>query len=134
MDKIVPDPPSRAARARITAILKKANADLLQVLNSQRHEPPLLTALKETAARPGSVNDGRHLSLFNVQEGITAEQALIHVSLMLRCAEEVSDEITEYGSGVERGLIWSMIHSVEMARAVVDALLAGSQPTLTPTT
>ncbi|QLL10551.1 hypothetical protein [Pseudomonas chlororaphis] len=35
------------------------------------------------------------------------------------------DEITEQGRGIERGLIWSMVHSVEMARAVVDALLDG---------
>lgn len=39
-----------------------------------------------------------------------------------------SDEITERASGAERGLIWSMIHSVEMARAVVDSLLDANRP------
>jgi hypothetical protein len=53
---------------------------------------------------------------------------LAHVSLLLKCAEEVSDEITERASGLERGLIWSMVHSVEMARAVVDALLDSNRP------
>ncbi|WP_419737225.1 DUF6124 family protein [Pseudomonas sp. COR18] len=128
MHKPVPDPPSQATRRRITAILQQANADLLQVLNDQPHEPPLLQALKETAARPGDLRDGRHRSLFDVKAGIDAETTLNHVSLLLRCAEEVSDEITEQGSGIERGLIWSMVHSVEMARALVDALLDGSQP------
>ncbi|BAQ75857.1 uncharacterized protein POS17_4163 [Pseudomonas sp. Os17] len=47
----------------------------------------------------------------------------MHVALLLKCAEEVCDEITQQGSGIERGLIWSMVHSVEMARAVVEALL-----------
>ncbi len=47
------------------------------------------------------------------------------MSLWLKCAEETADEITS-ASGIERGLIWSMIHSVEMARAVVDALLDGA--------
>jgi len=43
---------------------------------------------------------------------------------LLKCAEETAEEITS-ASGIERGLIWSMIHSVEMVRAVVDALLDG---------
>jgi len=67
-------------------------------------------------------------SLFCVREGISAEEALLHVSILLKAAEEVSDEITERASGVERGLIWSLIHNVEMARGVVDALLDGSRP------
>ncbi|SDS42930.1 Protein of unknown function [Pseudomonas asplenii] len=129
MNKIVPDPPSQNTRRRITAILQQANADLLQVLHNQRDEPSLLETLKETAARPGNLRDGRHRSLFDVKAGINAETTLNHVSLLLRCAEEVSDEITEQGSGIERGLIWSMVHSVEMARALVDALLEGSQLT-----
>ncbi|UUQ67639.1 DUF3077 domain-containing protein [Pseudomonas fuscovaginae UPB0736] len=131
MNKIVPDPPSQTTRRRVTAILQQANADLLQVLNSQRNEPSLLETLKETAARPGNLRDGRHRSLFDVKAGINAETTLNHVSLLLRCAEEVSDEITEQGSGIERGLIWSMVHSVEMARALVDALLEGTQPACT---
>ncbi|AZC48400.1 hypothetical protein [Pseudomonas chlororaphis] len=57
---------------------------------------------------------------------ICNEETLLHVSILLKAAEEVSDEITERASGIERGLIWSMIHSVEMARAVVDALLDGA--------
>ncbi|UCZ84645.1 DUF3077 domain-containing protein [Pseudomonas sp. L5B5] len=66
--------------------------------------------------------------MFSVRPGINAEEALVHVLLLLDCAVQVSDEITERASGVERGLIWSMIHSVEMARAVVDSLLDASRP------
>ncbi|EJL09080.1 hypothetical protein Pchl3084_0852 [Pseudomonas chlororaphis subsp. aureofaciens 30-84] len=90
-------------------------------------EGSLLAALKPTAAGPAG-ND----SLFTVRPGISAEEALLHVSILLKAAEEVSDEITERASGVERGLIWSMIHSVEMARGVVDALLDGSRPPTQP--
>ncbi|EPJ91917.1 hypothetical protein CF149_18161 [Pseudomonas psychrophila] len=42
---------------------------------------------------------------------------------MLKSAEEVSDEITALASGIERGLVWSLVHSVEMSRSLVDALL-----------
>lgn len=52
----------------------------------------------------------------------------MHVSLLLDCAVQVSDEISERASGVERGLIWSMIHSMEMANAVVSALLDTNRP------
>lgn len=51
----------------------------------------------------------------------------MHVALLLKCAEEVADEITERASGIERGLIRSMVHSVEMACAVVEALLDGAR-------
>ena len=48
--------------------------------------------------------------------------------VLLLCAKQTSDEISELGSGVERGLIWSMVHSVEMARAVVDSMLDRASP------
>ncbi|MFP3520416.1 hypothetical protein SB766_29960, partial [Pseudomonas sp. SIMBA_077] len=68
-------------------------------------------SIKHTSGVPVSSD-----SLFSIREGINAEKALLHVSLLLKSAEEVSDEITERGSGIERGLIWSLVHSVEMAR------------------
>ncbi|MDT9644319.1 DUF6124 family protein [Pseudomonas sp. JV245A] len=86
-------------------------------------ETSILNSLKDTV--PTSVG---HQFMFSVRPGINAEEALVHVSLLLDCAVQVSDEITERASGVERGLIWSMIHSVEMARAVVDSLLDANRP------
>jgi len=65
-----------------------------------------------------------------VQPEVNAEDALMHVALLLKCAEEVADEITERASGIERGLIWSMVHSVEMACAVVEALLEAPAPAI----
>ncbi|MBP3865095.1 MAG: hypothetical protein J6F32_11530, partial [Pseudomonas sp.] len=62
-------------------------------------------------------------SPFAVLPDIRAIEALSHVSLMLKSAEEVSDEITAYASGIERGLVWSLVHSVEMSRTLVDSLL-----------
>ncbi|NBF11360.1 DUF6124 family protein [Pseudomonas sp. Fl4BN1] len=82
----------------------------------------LISALHPTAAGPAGTD-----SPFTVRPGISAEEALLHVSMLLKAAEEVSDEITEHASGIERGLIWSLVHSVEMARGVVDALLDGNR-------
>ncbi|AIS13986.1 hypothetical protein JM49_20725 [Pseudomonas chlororaphis subsp. aurantiaca] len=123
MKKLVPDPPLTTPRRLRDPELDATNISLLLSLNDQQQ--PLLTQLKETRSQPFGLRDAQQRPLFAVQAGVNAEEALMHVSLLLKCAEEVSDEITEQGSGIERGLIWSMVHSVEMARAVVDALLDG---------
>nr|WP_258571665.1 hypothetical protein [Pseudomonas protegens] len=98
------------------------NQQVRQQLSLQPADASLIQSLKKTISTPASRD-----SLFSVRGGISAEE-----SLRLKSTEEVSDDITEYGSGIERGLIWSLVHSVEMARAVVDALLDGSRhrPTL----
>lgn len=118
MKKIVPDPPPALPGQRRDHQHDFDTQQILQRVSSRVSDKPLINTLKETSSIPA----GRD-SLFNVQAGVSAKEALVHVSLLLGCAVQVSDEITEQGSGVERGLIWSMIHSVEMARAVVDALL-----------
>ncbi|WEK11506.1 MAG: DUF3077 domain-containing protein [Candidatus Pseudomonas colombiensis] len=115
MKKLVPDPPFSLPAHRRDPELDSANAILLHTL-------------KATRERPFGLRDAHGQALYTVQPGISAEDALAHVSLLLKCAEEVSDEITEQASGIERGLIWSMVHSVEMARAVVDALLDSNRP------
>ncbi|NBF03669.1 hypothetical protein GV819_15355 [Pseudomonas sp. Fl5BN2] len=114
MKKLVPDPPTSYRDPE----LKAANATLRVALAQQPLDPGLFQ--RNTQSKAVSPD-----SLFSVREGVSAEEALVHVVLLLKCAEEVCDEITQQGSGLERGLIWSMVHSVEMARAVVDALLDG---------
>jgi hypothetical protein len=122
MKKLVPNPPPSLPGQRRNNQHDIANQQILQRFSSRDPNSPPLTTLKETTAIPA----GRD-SLFSVRAGVSAEEALVHVSLLLDCAVQVSDEITEQASGVERGLIWSMIHSVEMARAVVGALLEGGK-------
>ncbi|BAQ82011.1 MULTISPECIES: DUF6124 family protein [Pseudomonas] len=112
MKKIVPDPPTSYRDPQ----LKAANATLRVALARQPQDPALFQ--RNTQAKAVTPD-----SLFSVRPGVSAEEALVHVALLLKCAEEVCDEITQQGSGIERGLIWSMVHSVEMARAVVEALL-----------
>ncbi|MCE4058358.1 DUF6124 family protein [Pseudomonas sp. Au-Pse12] len=123
MKKLVPDPPLSLPGQFRTPEHDIDTQRIRLALASNNAEASILSSLKDTA----HTFIGRD-SLFNVRAGISAEEALIHVSLLLDCAVQVSDEITERASGVERGLIWSMIHSVEMARAVVDSLLDANRP------
>ncbi len=115
MKKIVPDPPTSYRDPQ----LKAANASLREAL--ARHPFHPATFQFKTTAQAVAPD-----SLFSVRPGVGIEEALVHVALLLKCAEEVSDESTRQGSGLETGLIWSMVHSVEMARAVVEALLDGA--------
>ncbi|WP_210641246.1 hypothetical protein [Pseudomonas sp. Tri1] len=124
MKKLVPAPPSSQSGQRRNRQYDLVNQQILQHFNSRDVDNRVLKQLKKTTPIPV----GRD-SPFCVRAGVSAEEALVHVSLLLDCALQVSDEITEHGSGLERGLIWSMVHSVEMARAVVDALLNASRPT-----
>ncbi|APC22892.1 MULTISPECIES: DUF6124 family protein [Pseudomonas] len=122
MKKIVPDPPVSHSVSRRNPDHDLANEVVRYALVNNALSRSLVTALKPTAGGPAGTD-----SPFTVRPGISAEEALLHVSMLLKAAEEVSDEITEQASGVERGLIWSLVHSVEMARGVVDALLDGNR-------
>lgn len=120
MKKLVPDPPHTATHRVRNPEHDLANQQIRQKLSLQPADASLTQSLKKTISTPLSRD-----SLLSVRGGISAEEALLHVSLLLKNAEEVSDEITERDSGIERALIWSLVHSFEMARAVVDALLDG---------
>lgn len=127
MKKLVPDPPLSLPGQFRTPEHDIDTQRIRLALAANNTRVSILDDLKSTAPAPVG-----HQSLFSVRPGINAEEALVHVSLLLDCAIQVSDEITERASGVERGLIWSMIHSVEMARAVVNSLLDANKPTKAP--
>ncbi|WP_166366907.1 DUF3077 domain-containing protein [Pseudomonas akapageensis] len=71
--------------------------------------------------------DAGHGPLFAVRGGINAEDALVHTSLMLQCACASADAACNQSSTLEKGLLWSILHSVEVAKALVDALLDGAE-------
>ena len=108
-----------------TTTLETAQYRILTALKSPA--PDIHSTLPNTSQRALGPIDSTLQPMFTLRAGISAQDALAHVSLLLLCAEQTSDEITELGSGVERGLIWSMVHSVEMARAVVDSLLDNAE-------
>ncbi|NWA03483.1 DUF3077 domain-containing protein [Pseudomonas gingeri] len=62
-------------------------------------------------------------SLFSVREDINLQDALTSVSQLLKTAEYVADDISTGANGIASDQIWTVTHSVEMARAMVDALL-----------
>ena len=88
--------------------------------------PRLLDTLAFTCSKPVIPEAPYKPTLFAIQPGINAQDALTYVSNLLETAELNGDEISLHTNPVERALFWGMLHSVEVARAVVDALLEGS--------
>ncbi|WP_338522889.1 hypothetical protein NUH87_23575 [Pseudomonas batumici] len=89
--------------------------------------PHLLDTLSFTCSKPVIPEAPYKPTLFAIQPGINAQDALTYVSNLLETAELNGDEISLHTNPVERALFWGMLHSVEVARAVVDALLEGSR-------
>nr|WP_166359744.1 DUF3077 domain-containing protein [Pseudomonas akapageensis] len=88
--------------------------------------PPAGTILKTVTPPFGSCDAG-HEPLFAVRAGINAEDALVHASLFLKCAVDTAYAATECPGAHEKGLIWSTMHSIETAQAIINALLDGAE-------
>jgi hypothetical protein len=88
-------------------------------------DPPSGGNLYKTVATAFGTCDAGHGPLFAVCAGINAEDALVHASLSLKCARETTYHMCMDGSPANEGLLWSTLHSIEMAKALVDAVLDG---------
>jgi hypothetical protein len=90
-------------------------------------DPPPAGTILKTVNTPFGSCDASHEPLFAVRAGINAEDALVHVSLFLRCAMDTAYASSECTGAPEKGLVWSTMHSIETAKAIVDALLDGAE-------
>ena len=75
-------------------------------------DPPLFTCAHEGT------------SLFSINPGVPLQDALKHASLLLKGAELTADDIRSHLSGYEAEQLWCVIHGIEMARGLMDALIA----------
>ncbi len=130
--KITPDPPparkvfSTADRAMY--LRKLSDTPSSEPESVPANTPRLLDTLSFTCSKPVIPEAPYKPTLFAIQPGINAQDALAYVSNLLETAELNGDEISLHTNPVERALFWGMLHSVEVARAVVDALLEGASP------
>ncbi|TDF80045.1 DUF3077 domain-containing protein [Pseudomonas sp. H9] len=82
--------------------------------------PPSLYA---TLEKPFGDCPAGHPQLFAVNAGIAPHDALVHISLYLRCAYDTAHKSFEGIDESAKGFLWSTLHSVEMAKGLVEALL-----------
>ncbi|WP_248804212.1 hypothetical protein [Pseudomonas sp. MWU13-2100] len=129
--KITPDPPIRKALStadRAMYLRKLSDTPSSQPEPAPANTHRLLDTLAFTCSKPVTPEAPYKPTLFAIQHGVSAQDALIYVSNLLETAELNGDEISLHTNPVERALFWGMLHSVEVARAVVDALLEGASP------
>jgi len=130
--KITPDPPidhkSPSTADRDMYLRKVPDGSFNNGESDPPNTPRLLDTLAFTCSKPVTPEAPYKPTLFAIQPGINAQDALTYVSNLLETAELNGDEISLHTNPVERALFWGMLHSVEVARAVVDALLEGSRP------
>ncbi|WP_166366147.1 DUF3077 domain-containing protein [Pseudomonas akapageensis] len=89
-------------------------------------DPPP-TIIEKTVTPPFGSCDAGHAPLFAVRAGIHAEDALVHASLSLKCALDIVQVACEQEGVRVSGLLWSTLHSIETAKALIDALADGAQ-------
>lgn len=88
-------------------------------------DPPQ-SLLGKTATTAFGCCDAGHAPLFTVRSGIDAEDALVHVSLLLQGIYDTAQQACEHIDDIpKKGLLWSTLHSAEMAKGLVDAVLDG---------
>ncbi|NWA29214.1 hypothetical protein HX866_30450 [Pseudomonas gingeri] len=130
--KITPDPPpirkALSTADRAMYLRKLSDTPFSEPEPALASTPRLLDTLAFTCSKPVTPEASYKPTLFAIQSGVTAQDALTYVSNLLETAELNGDEISLHTNPVERALFWGMLHSVEVARAVVDALLEGASP------
>ena len=112
MKKITPDPPSftlQDAAQCDTQSLDRAAADRALYFYLQSHMP----------ARPMGA------AMFAIPNSVNLEAALAQASDLLRCAGASASEAGSGLSGMQRDLVLSVAHLVELAKAYVDKSLDG---------
>ncbi|WP_347901086.1 DUF3077 domain-containing protein [Pseudomonas purpurea] len=65
---------------------------------------------------------------FDVNQRVSREEALVHASDLLRCAAATAYESADNLRGASRDLAFSVVHMIDMAKAMVDRSLEGNQP------
>ncbi|WP_194791279.1 DUF3077 domain-containing protein, partial [Pseudomonas sp. UFMG81] len=65
-----------------------------------------------------------HPPLFTVRPGIDAADALVHASMLARAIQEIADNYAQlHAPEAYRAMIWSIEHSAQTLRALVEGLL-----------
>lgn len=65
-----------------------------------------------------------HPPLFTVRPGVDAADALVHASLLARGIDEIASDYAQHHAPESgRGMIWSIQHSAETLRAILEGVL-----------
>lgn len=112
MDKIIPDPPFNRF---------DASPDQAQKYAAYKRA---LDHYLSPAPSPDTIEP----MLFTVDPETSFESALVHAGSLLRCASATAQEAGERLDGTSQTLVISVLHLVDMARALVDRAVECVEP------
>ncbi len=89
-------------------------------------DPPLFDFSRfSTTGTPFGPHDFHGSCMFNVNEGICAEDALVHACLLLSCLRASACDAAQHLTANDHALVIGIAQQAEMAKALVDSVLAG---------
>ncbi len=74
--------------------------------------------------KPGVTQTQEH-RFFDVNRNVSAEEALVHASDLLRCAAATAHESANRLEGSSRDLAFSVVHMIDLVKVMLDRSLAG---------
>ncbi|PWB32951.1 hypothetical protein DCO48_11175 [Pseudomonas sp. SDI] len=88
-------------------------------------DPPPAGAPVTTFSTAFASCSGSHDPVFAVRAGVDIEDALVHLSVLLRCAQVTTVKALELAEGEQQSLLWSTQQSLDMSHALTEAVLKG---------
>lgn len=79
-----------------------------------------------TCCVPFGAPDFHGHRMFSVREGICAEDALVQACQLLASVQATAHDVAQHLTANDQALALGMAQHVEMAKALVDAVLAGT--------
>ncbi|MBZ9781225.1 DUF3077 domain-containing protein [Pseudomonas sp. REP124] len=77
--------------------------------------------------KPAAAEEAGEVRFFDVNKNVSGEEALVHATDLLRCAGATAYEAAKQLQGSSRDLALSVVHMIDMARAMVDRALERHQ-------
>lgn len=102
---------------------------LQKVIAMKKIVPDPPATLGNTAETAFGASPSAHAPFFLVRAGIPAEDALVHASLLLRgIYDTLQQACSQPEDPARKSLLWASLHSTEIAKVLIDAVLDGIQP------
>lgn len=77
--------------------------------------------------KPAAAEEAGEVRFFDVNRNVSGEEALVHATDLLRCAAATACESAKQLQGCSRDLALSVVHMIDMAKAMVDRALERHQ-------
>ncbi|KTC34854.1 hypothetical protein AO265_20520 [Pseudomonas sp. ABAC61] len=100
--------------------------DTEATLSSLKGSHAALRAM-DYSLKPPHGDIGKEEKFFEIRSSLSSEEAMIHASDLLRCAAATAYDAADNLHGPNRDLAFSVVHMIDLAKALVDKSLEGQR-------